>query len=198
MNNTAVHITYLAETCIDEKLSDTNFFILAEGLLANEIAFNESSKVGNFECIRQFKKGKKQVKNIIKQLKPLVKKGDAKDSLKVKSLLKEGNACIDDTNKAILDVPTDNIDAVLSFIIMDIRDFIKWFIPIILTFGLAQIVVTLKRSLAVYEGIVAYIKDGKPISEAFNQVKVRYSHDIKEFKTSLKKLEKIYQDNCKG
>ena len=81
---------------------------------------------------------------------------------------------------------------------MDIRDFIKWFIPIILTFGLAQIVVTLKRSLAVYEGIVAYIKDGKPISEAFNQVKVRYSHDIKEFKTSLKKLEKIYQDNCKG
>ena len=197
MNNTAVHITYLAEACIDEKLSDTNFFILAEGLLANEIAFNESSKVGNFECIRQFKKGKKQVKNIIKQLKPLVKKGDIKDSLKVKSLLREGNACIDDTNKAILDVPTDNIDAVLSFIIMDIRDFIKWFIPIILTFGLAQIVVTLKRSLAVYEGIVAYIKDGKPISEAFNQVKVRYSHDIKEFKTSLKKLEKIYQDNCK-
>ena len=195
MNNSLVFpMLYLTEAYSNESLSIDKCVAIADTILsANDNVFEGA----NDDIMRTFSAGQKKFKGIVKKLKPLVKKGDPEDTKTVEKLVDEAIACMDETYEAIQQIPSTPASTVLSFLIIHIIDFVKWAIPILLTGGLAAIIPGLQQSLNIYESCVKYIKDGESMTDAFNQVKVRYSHDTKALKASLKKYVNMYNKNVK-
>lgn len=193
MNNSLVFpMLYLTEAYSNDTLSIDKCVAIADTILfTNDNVFEGA----NNDIMKTFSKGQKKFKDIVKKLKPLVKKGDPKDAKTVETLVNEGIECMDETYKAIQEISSTPASTVLSFFIIHIIDFIKWFIPILLTWGLAAIIPGLQQSLNIYESCVKYIRDGESGVDAFNQVRVRYSHDTRALKASLKKYLVMYNKN---
>ena len=193
MNNSLIFpMLYLTEAYSNDTLSIDKCVAIADTILfTNDNVFEGA----NNDIMKTFSKGQKKFKDIVKKLKPLAKKGDPKDAKTVETLVNEGIECMDETYKAIQDISSTPTSTVLSFFIIHIIDFIKWFIPILLTWGLAAIIPGLQQSLNIYESCVKYIRDGESGVDAFNQVRVRYSHDTRALKASLKKYLVMYNKN---
>ena len=193
MNNSLIFpMLYLTEAYSNDTLSIDKCVAIADTILfTNDNVFEGA----NNDIMKTFSKGQKKFKDIVKKLKPLAKKGDPKDAKTVETLVNEGIECMDETYKAIQEISSTPASTVLSFFIIHIIDFIKWFIPILLTWGLAAIIPGLQQSLNIYESCVKYIRDGESGVDAFNQVRVRYSHDTRALKASLKKYLVMYNKN---
>ena len=142
-----------------------------------------------------FKKANKRFKESVKKLKKIASSGDPAREKEFYDEIKKANKAINDGIAEISAIPSTTASTILSFIILDIVSFIKFLIPLILTLGIAEVVLIYKKMYVLFTGIGKNIRNEEDFPEALNMVRQNYLLLCKNNKKILNKLELRYKAN---
>lgn len=145
----------------------------------------------NLDIISILNNGKKEFRVKFGQFKKEVKKGKSSRDA-VNKLYKELNELLVDLEKRLNKIPITLGSTIISWFTSWWLDLVKWLIPMLLTFGISEIVPLAKQTVSFIYGI-ADIANGKDdVIDGFNQFRQRGKVLFKLMKTQIDAVKKKY------
>lgn len=197
MNEFVEKIDELFENFMDDDITDEEFYNELTECLISEFGSQPVTEGANKDYKKAFKKCKKDIKDSMKSLKNMAKRGNPKDASAVQTSAKNCKDAIAEAQKALDEIPSTIPSTVISFLVVWVVDMLKWLIPTLLTFGLAEIVRRVKLLISGISGIVKGAKGEDAWVDALNQVKQKYALALKLMDQSVDAAVKRYNMNVK-
>lgn len=194
---------------ICEKLFDAEITFEQAESLVDELDARYSTgsyfEGANKEYKAEFKRLKKQYKEVIKRIKKAVKNPTEEGREAFMKDVDEAENLIEETKKAINNIPSDVSDVVAGYIGISITDYIKWSIPALITGGIVGSVVISRKIIEDIIGICKAINKDEKTEDALNLYRRRILEKFDKFSRQLKllrdnydkKLEKAKKTNIK-
>lgn len=181
---------------ICEKLFDAEItYEQAEALVDQlEAKYSDDSyfEGANKEYKAELKGLKKKYKEVVKRLKKAIKNPTEEGREAFMKDVDEAEALIEDTKKAINDIPSDVSAVITGYIGIFVTDYIKWTIPTLITGGIVGAVVFSRRLIEDIIGICKAINKDERTEDALNIYRRRILEKFDKFSKQLKLLRAKY------
>ena len=187
-------ITLVFEKYIDDEFTyeQANELLVS---LHNKYFDDYTLEGANKDYLKAFKNANKKFKESVKKLKKIAASGNPEAEEEFYDEMKNANKALDDGLAEISEIPSTVASSILSFIILDFIQFVKWLLPTILTFGIAQIVKFFQDLFVLLRGIGKGMRNEEDWVEALNMVRQKYSQTCEYNRRILSKLEERYKKN---
>ena len=187
-------ITLVFEKYIDDEFTyeQANELLVS---LHNKYFDDYTLEGANRDYLKAFKAANKKFKESVKKLKKIAASGNPDAEEEFYDEMKNANKALDDGLAEISEIPSTVASSILSFIILDFIQFVKWLLPTILTLGIAQIVKFFQNLIVLLRGIGKGIRNEEDWVEALNMVRQKYSQTCEYNRRILSKLEERYKKN---
>lgn len=145
----------------------------------------------NIDIIRLLNDSKKEFRIKFRQFKTEVKKGKSSKTT-VDKLYKELIGLLDEFEKKLDNIPITLGSTIIGWFTSMWLDMVKWFIPSMLTFGIAAIVPTVKQLTSLIHGIIEIVNGDDDIMDGLHQFRQRGKIVFKLMKEQLTSVKKQY------
>ena len=149
----------------------------------------------NTDIRKAYKKCMKEFKKYANDMRQIAKKGDPNDRKAFDEAKKGALKALKKSSDVIESSSSDVGSAICGYIAISIVDTLKWWIPALLTAGIAFIIPKIHRFINLMSGIVRTVNDGDSTLDAVNLYKQRYREYIKLNENIINNIEKKYKNN---
>lgn len=151
----------------------------------------------NIDIRKAHKKCMQEFKKYTNEMKKIAKKGDPKDRKAFDDAKKGALKALKKSSDVIESSSSDVGSVICGYIAISIIDTLKWWIPALLTLGIAYIIPKIHTFINLISGIVKAAGEGDTAMDALNLYKQRYRDYIKLNEKIIDNLEKKYEENIK-
>ena len=139
----------------------------------------------------------KEFKKYANEMKIIAKKGDPKDRKAFAEAKKGALKALKESSDVIETSSSDLGSVICGYIAISMIDMLKWWIPALLTAGIAFIIPKIHKFINLVSGVLKAANEGDSAMEALNLYKQRYREYIKLNENIINNLEKKYEENIK-
>lgn len=147
----------------------------------------------NTTIMKKYKEYKNEFKKYANEMKKIAKNGNPDDREKFNKAKKNAIKSLDEASDMINDTESDIASGVLGFLAVCLIDTLKWWIPAVLTFGIAGFVPRIHELINLIQGIINASKGTDNVADAFNLFKQRHRDYISMNRSILDTIEVRYE-----
>jgi hypothetical protein len=153
----------------------------------------------NMTIMREHKKNMVKFKKFANDMRRIAKKGDPKDKEKFEKLKAGALAALDESTKIMNETKSTVGSAVLGYFAIGFIDLLKWWLPAMMTFGLAMLVPQIHELIDLIQAIVDRCNGGEDsdLRDTLNLFKQRYRSYVRMNTKIIDAIEKKYNENIK-
>jgi hypothetical protein len=153
----------------------------------------------NMTIMREHKKNMVKFKKFANDMRQIAKKGDPKDKEKFEKLKAGALAALDESTKIMNETKSTVGSAVLGYFAIGFIDLLKWWLPAMMTFGLAMLVPSIHELIDLIQAIVDRCNGGEDsdLRDTLNLFKQRYRSYVRMNTKIINEIEKKYNENIK-
>lgn len=153
----------------------------------------------NMTIMREHKKNMVKFKKFANDMRKIAKKGDPKDKEKFEKLKAGALAALDESTKIMNETKSTVGSAVLGYFAIGFIDLLKWWLPAMMTFGLAMLVPSIHELIDLIQAIVDRCNGGEDsdLRDTLNLFKQRYRSYVRMNTKIINEIEKKYNENIK-
>ena len=153
----------------------------------------------NMTIMREHKKNMVKFKKFANDMRRIAKKGDPKDKEKFAKLKAGALAALDESTKMMNETKSTVSSAILGYFAIGFIDLLKWWLPAMMTFGLAMLVPSIHELIDLIQAIVDRCNGGEDsdLRDTLNLFKQRYRSYVRMNTKIINEIEKKYNENIK-
>ena len=186
MNKESIIVESVYNAYLCDTLDATHAYKIYDQMITE--GANTDIRKAHKKCMQEFKKYANEMKKI-------AKKGDPNDR-KAFDEAKKGALKALEKSSDVIETSSSNIGSVIcGYIAISMIDMLKWWIPALLTAGIAYIIPKIHEFINLVSGIVKAVNEGDSTMDALNLYKQRYRDYIKLNEKIIDNIEKKYKDN---
>lgn len=153
----------------------------------------------NMTIMREHKKNMVKFRKFANDMRQIAKKGDPADKAKFEKLKAGALAALDESTKIMNETKSTVGSAVLGYFAIGFIDLLKWWLPAMMTFGLAMLVPSIHELIDLIQAIVDKCNGGEDsdLRDTLNLFKQRYRSYVRMNTKIINEIEKKYNENIK-
>lgn len=153
----------------------------------------------NMTIMREHKKNMVKFRKFANDMRQLAKKGDPADKEKFEKLKAGALAALDESTKIMNETKSTVGSAILGYIAISLIDALKWWLPAMMTFGLAVLVPEIHQLIDLIQAIVDKCNGGEDsdLRDTLNLFKQRHRSYVRMNTKIINEIEKTYNANIK-
>ena len=153
----------------------------------------------NMTIYREHKKNMVKFKKFANDMRQIAKKGDPADKGKFEKLKAGALAALDESTKMMNETKSTVGSAILGYIAISLIDALKWWLPAMMTFGLAVLVPEIHQLIDLIQAIADKLDGGEDsdLRDTLNLFKQRHRSYVRMNTKIIDAIEKKYNENIK-
>ena len=153
----------------------------------------------NLTIMREHKKNMVKFRKFANDMRQIAKKGNPEDKEKFEKLKAGALAALDESTKIMNETKSTVGSAVLGYFAIGFIDLLKWWLPAMMTFGLAMLVPSIHELIDLIQAIVDRCNGGEDsdLRDTLNLFKQRYRSYVRMNTKIINEIEKKYNENIK-
>ena len=151
----------------------------------------------NMTIMREHKKNMVKFRKFANDMRQIAKKGDPADKEKFEKLKAGALAALGESTKIMNETKSTVGSAILGYIAISLIDALKWWLPAMMTFGLAVLVPEIHQLIDLIQAIVDKCNGGEDsdLRDTLNLFKQRHRSYVRMNTKIINEIEKTYKAN---